>query len=146
MTPSLNSDQGLLVYTDGSASNRDRSGGWAFVVLDAYEGYYEQAGAASDTSVGAMELTAALMAITWTYITCGISDLLVQSDSEYVVKGFMDPSRARNKNMLLWQQLDTAADQHKYVQFEHVRGHTGNTHNERCDKLAGAARKKGLNR
>jgi ribonuclease HI len=45
------------------------------------------------------------------------------------------------KNRDLWVALDAAIDQHTYVEFTHIKGHSGNGWNERVDKLASKARK-----
>ncbi len=143
MQPSpLDTHSGVLIYTDGSAYHKDRSGGWAFVALDAHEGYYEASGSASDTTISVMELTGPIEALNWLWGAYGACDVLILSDSEYVVKGFMDKNRARNKNKKVWRRLELAAAQHTFVQFEHVRGHAGHEFNERCDVLAGEARKR----
>jgi len=42
------------------------------------------------------------------------------------------------KNVDLWKQLDALAVKHD-IDWRWVRGHTGNTYNERCDELAAAA-------
>ncbi len=73
-------------------------------------------------------------------------DVTVYSDSKYVVdavekrwvfgwekKGFKD-----KKNPDLWQRFLKAYRRHN-VKFVWVKGHDGNTENERCDRLAVAA-------
>ena len=65
------------------------------------------------------------------------SDVIVRSDSEYVVKTMMLGWK-RNANQEFWRELDreVAARQ---VRFEWVRGHAGDKNNERADKLAASA-------
>lgn len=62
------------------------------------------------------------------------------SDSEYVGLGAIDRTRSRKCNKDLWPLLDKAVDSHLYVEFAHVKGHTGHMWNDRVDKLAGQAR------
>lgn len=138
---SLNQSEGLIVFTDGSASTHDRTGGWAWVALDAFGGRLEDSGWAQDTTISRMELMAPAMALRTLEPECGgPCEVIVQSDSQYVVLGFMDPTRARRKNQDLWSYLDKAADLHDFVEMEHLRGHQGHQWNERADHLAGEAR------
>lgn len=137
---SLNPSEGLIVFTDGSSDNRNGSGGWAWVALDAFDGILEMSGGAMETTNNRMELQAPMMALAGLVLTCGPSEILIQSDSQYVVRGFMDKGRARHKNVDLWDRLEEAAALHTTVIMEHVRGHKGHTWNERADELAGEAR------
>lgn len=139
----LDNRDGLVVFTDGSAWTKDRSGGWAWVAIDHRDFLFSKHGWASDTTISRMELTAAIEALTHIGTTCGPSDILVYSDSEYVVLGCQNRSRARNKNVDLWDALDDAIDLHDEVQWMHVRGHADDPLNNLADKLAGEARKKG---
>src|SRR4051812_45930469 len=97
---------GVAVFTDGSAHSRDRSGGWAWVALDAFEGCMWHSGGRQDTTISQMELYAPAMALGWLYDIHRACEVLVLSDSEYVVRGFMDKSRKRNKNLDFWKHLE----------------------------------------
>lgn len=147
----LNPEEGIAVFTDGSSYNKDRSGGWAWVALDAEDGLLTDSGYVGDTTNNRMEMTALIKALDTLFIALGPLDLLVVSDSEYVVLGAQDKTRARNKNVDLWHQIDSAIGRHAYVEFEHMRGHSKdkdhpwNVFNEMADDLAGKARKKGNN-
>lgn len=137
----LDPKDGILVYTDGSATVKDnRAGGWAYVALDSEDGLYEDAGGEVETTISRMELMGPIQALTY-LSELNVSSILLISDSQYVVRGFMDPSRARNKNNDLWDQLDSIAGLFPYVKFEHTPGHAGNHWNEIVDKAAVAARK-----
>jgi ribonuclease HI len=137
-----------LIYTDGSASVKDRTGGYAWKIID-FDPVDEEIGGGSevDTTISRMELMAAISALEEINIWClcqpheqhgGVA--LVISDSEYVVKGFNDRGRARNKNVDLWLRLEAAAACFELVQFEHTKGHAGHADNEEVDKLAGEFR------
>lgn len=130
------------VFTDGSCWHKDRVGGWAFVAI--HEDDDEElvnAGGEADTTISRMELMGPLKALTWLLELAGPCWVLVRSDSEYVVKGITDRSRARMKHHDLWHQLDAVVDAHAEVQFEHVKGHAESYYNDLADKLAGEARK-----
>jgi ribonuclease HI len=136
----LDPSEGLGVYTDGSASTKDRSGGWAFVIIDAFDGEYHEAGSDTDTTISRMELEAWINGLSCIYNNFGAQTIVVWSDSQYVGYGAMDRTRKRNKNVDLWDELDMIIDKHLYVEFRHVKGHNGDVFNEMCDKLAGEAR------
>lgn len=137
----LDPDQGVLVFTDGSAATSDRSGGWAYVALDAYSGLAEDSGGVTDTTISRMELQAPTEALEMLAREYGACEVLIKSDSQYVVRGFMDKSRARRANVDMWDRLEAAAALHVYVEMAHVRGHKGHVWNERADVLAGKARR-----
>lgn len=139
-------DQGLALYTDGSSHMVDRSGGWAWKALDAYGASVHMSGWSHDATNNLMELYAPTHGLNQLYEWYGPCEVLVRSDSQYVVFGITDRTRKRNKNIEFWDALDLAVDQHSYVVFEHVRGHQrdGDPHNAFVDKEAGKARKRGL--
>lgn len=133
-----------LVYTDGSASVKDRTGGFAYKIVDEGDNELVGGGSEIDTTISRMELMAAIAGLE----TIALYDsalryptvVLVISDSEHVVLGFMNKNRARNKNRDLWDKLENAAAKFDLVHFEHVKGHAGHQDNEDCDKLAGEYR------
>lgn len=142
ITGTWNTDaEQALAYTDGSASVKYRTGGWAYVCLDEDNGLISDSGAVEDTTIGRMELTAPIEALWYLRHNTKVNEVLILSDSKYVVDGFMDPSRARNQNKDLWIGLDDIACQFKSVTFEHVHGHQGDHFNDIVDKAAVEARK-----
>jgi ribonuclease HI len=96
-----------------------------------------------DTTISRMELTGPIHFLEWLFEEehFGPSLVLINSDSEYVVKGANDRGRTRNMHHDLWNRLDAAVDAHVEVQFDHVKGHANNFYNHRADELAGKARK-----
>lgn len=145
MTPEpLDPSEGLIVFTDGSAYAKDRTGGWAYVVLDAFGNTAEGWGWLNDTTISQMELSAPRAALYDIHEVHGACDVLIQSDSQYVVLGFMNKRRARRANVAYWNELEEAAACHDLVVMEHVKGHDGHQWNERADELAGKARQKAV--
>lgn len=139
----LNTSEGVALYTDGSSHNPDKSGGWAWVAVDAFGNEESDSGAARDTTNNRMEMHAVIDGLTLLWLAYGPCEVLVRSDSEYVVLGCMNRKRKRTKNVDCWTKIDASVRHHKHVHFEHVRGHTGDHYNEIVDKLAGKARKAG---
>lgn len=139
----LDTSAGVALYTDGSSHYRDKRGGWAWIAIDAFGNEESASGAAQDTTNNRMEMQAVICGLAALEDRYGPCDVLVRSDSEYVVLGAKDALRTRVKNMDCWQAIDTNVARHAHVVFEHVKGHSGDHYNDRVDKLAGAARKLG---
>jgi ribonuclease HI len=149
----LDPSQGIALYTDGSAYLKDKSGGWAYVALDAFDGEQRSYGAASDATNNTMEMTAVINGLCDLRVEYGPLDVLVISDSEYVIKGatewlagwerrgWRNSAGEAVKNKALWITLASSIDLHNSVEFQHVKGHAGDHYNEIVDDLAGRARK-----
>lgn len=140
----LNPDKGIALFTDGSSWNVDRSGGWAWIALDGYNGEEQGAGSALQTTNNRMEMQAWIEGLTFIYRTCGSCQILVYSDSEYVGLGHTDPTRKRNHNSDLWKELTKVSSLHDTVKFVHVKGHADSYYNDLVDQMASKARKEKL--
>ena len=140
----LNPKRGIALFTDGSSSTRDKSGGWAWVAIDCFGGEEVGTGFVSGTTNNRMELMAWIEGLEHLSRTLGPVDVLVYSDSQYVGFGAMDRTRKRNKSRDLWKLLDEAIDDHEYVEFVWVKGHAESYYNHLVDQLAGNARRSGL--
>ncbi len=135
----------VVIYTDGGCEPNPGVGGWGAVLL--YGGHLKEiSGGAPETTNNRMELTAAIEALSALKRPCRIQ---LYTDSEYVKRGITEwivswkkkhwtRREGPVKNVDLWQRLDALVEKHE-VEWRWVRGHTGNTYNERCDELAGAA-------
>jgi ribonuclease HI len=122
-------------------------GGWA-AIIELNGAREEISGAAPASTNNIMEMTAAIEALR--RLPPGTA-VTVTTDSEYLVKGMTQwlPGWKRNrwrtstkeavKNQDLWQALDRLASERR-VRWEWVAGHAGHPENERCDRLANAAR------
>lgn len=141
----LNPSEGIAVFTDGSCWTKDKIGGWAWVAIDAFDGVDFEAGYSRETTISQMELYAATRALDTLGEDYGEVDILLYSDSEYVVLGFNNKARKRTKNLEFWKALEQYAYCYdlQSVTMEHVKGHDGNEINELADRLAGQARKEG---
>lgn len=141
----IDPSNGVAVFTDGSCHWKDRSGGWGFVALDSTGAMATGSGYRDSTTINQMELHAPFEALMWLFEEHGPCEVLIYSDSEYVVLGCNDPTRSRNKNPSWWRRLDKAITLHEHVEWQHVRGHSDNLYNGLADKMAGEARREGLN-
>lgn len=139
----------IMVFTDGGCSGNPGPGGWAYIIVSESAGVLEeQWGAEQSTTNNRMELTAAVKALEalLSYDSLRAEGLTLYTDSQYVQKGITNWIQGwkRNgwktsgkepvKNQDLWQKLDqlTAV---LHVEWRWVKGHAGNTYNERVDQL-----------
>lgn len=140
-TASSPADAETCVYTDGACLGNPGPGGWAWAVPD---GPYAS-GAERHTTNQRMEITAVVRAL-----EALEGPVLVMSDSTYVVNCFRDRWWAgwrrrgwRNTagkpvaNRDLWEPLlALTVDGGRPVRFTWVKGHSGDTMNDRVDLLA----------
>lgn len=139
-------DKRVIIYTDGSCLGNPGPGGWGVVILKDGK-TRELSGGAPETTNNRMELMAVISALS---ALPGPSDVVLHSDSQYVIKAFQAGwlrNWKRNgwkkadgplKNSDLWRLLDKLAAIHQ-IMWVWVKGHAGNKYNERCDELAVAA-------
>jgi ribonuclease HI len=141
----------VRIYTDGGCINNPGPGGYGVVLL--YDDRRKElSGGFRRTTNNRMEILAAIIGLEALKVKCQVT---LHSDSQYLVnaiqKGWAAKWRAqgwwRNKNKSepalnpdLWERLLSACDRHE-VEFLWIRGHAGNSENERCDELAKAAAK-----
>ena len=137
----------VQIYTDGGCDPNPGPGGWgAVLVCGAHT--KEISGADRATTNNRMELTAAISALSLLNRPCPID---LYTDSQYLRRGVLEwlPRwRARGwrlasgrpvQNQDLWQQLAEELGRHD-IEWHWVRGHSGDSLNERADRLATRAR------
>lgn len=134
------------LWADGSGTVRGNPCAWAAVLIDLPTGVMrEVVGANVDGTNNIAELSAVLFGLRALKCPCVVT---VHSDSEYVIKAFTNywiggwkAKKWRGvKNAELWKELVQEVGRHD-VRWSHVPGHSGVELNERCDKLAGQARR-----
>ena len=142
----------VTIYTDGSCLNSvkdNRVGGWAFVIIDK-DGEREYSGKLENASSNRAEMTAAIRGLS---SLKSPSNVDLYSDSAYLVNcfiekwyikwqknGWINSRRVPVENRDLWEELIMLSEVHN-VNFLKVKGHANDKLNNRCDKLAGEARK-----
>lgn len=138
--------QQYIVYADGSCLQNPGPGAAALVIINEKGNIVcEHVKAFPDTTNNRMELTAVIAALK----ACPECDLIIKTDSQYVVKGvtewlagwkrrgWVNSQKKPVLNRDLWEQLDQQIAAHKgALQWEWVRGHAGSKGNERADELA----------
>ena len=131
----------VVAYTDGACSGNPGVGGWAYR-LEWPGGEVEEGwGAELQTTNNREELRAvreALLAVRRRIGEDSAWTIVVRTDSLNVIN-WLRRTWKRNKNLDLYPTIDPLIDAR--VQFEHVRGHSGDLGNDRVDELAVAAYK-----
>ncbi len=135
----------VTIYTDGACKGNPGPGGWG-ALLQSGGTTRELFGGELGTTNNRMELMAVIQALSALKRPCAVTLWL---DSQYVLKGITEwlpgwkakgwrtAGKAPVKNVELWQQLDALAHQSGHViDWRWVRGHNGDSGNERADELA----------
>ena len=134
------------LYTDGACSGNPGPGGWGAVVCFADGNCHELGGADPQTTNNRMEMQAAVAALEFFANSGQTEPVTVYTDSEYVKNGITKWIQGwKNKgwktstgkdvvNQDLWHLLDKLNS--RQIKWEHVRGHSGDFYNDRCDEIA----------
>ncbi len=141
----------VTIYTDGGCIRNPGRGGYGVVLIHS-ERRKELSGGYRRTTNNRMELMAAIVGLRALKTRC---DVTLWSDSAYLVNqmrgriperwirnGWRNSDKKPVLNRDLWEKLMAAREPHE-VRFFQVRGHAGNTENERCDRLAREAAEEG---
>ena len=121
----------ITIYTDGACSGNPGIGGWGVVIIDSSKEPVFLSGGENNTTNNRMELTAVIRGLE---ATPEGSSSVINSDSQYIVNT-MNLGWKRNANKDLWGALDSLVKS-RDVKFIWVKGHAGNTWNEKADRLA----------
>jgi len=151
--------QMITIYTDGSSRGNPGPGGWGAVVMsdnnsqpttDNKQWVRELGGREGHTTNNRMELTAAIKSLEFVFspeVEVGESEVVVYTDSEYVMKGitlwvhgwqkkgWRTAAKKPVLNQDLWQEL-LQVTSGKQIVWKYVAGHTGVDLNERADVIA----------
>ena len=137
------------IWTDGGCKPNPGPGGWA-AILRYGSAEKELSGAEAATTNNRMELTAAAAALEALTKPCTVT---VHTDSEYLRNGitrwhtgwvrrnWRNAAGDPVANMDLWRRVLDAAKPHT-IDWQWVKGHSGNPMNERADVLATQARER----
>ena len=141
------------LYTDGACSGNPGPGGWGTVAYFDDGSCHELGGRDGATTNNRMEMQAAISALQFFASTKQTGQCVLYTDSEYLIKGITQWVKGWKKkgwktaagkdvlNQDLWEKLDLINTQVQSqtkvpVSWQHVRGHSGNAGNERCDTIA----------
>jgi ribonuclease HI len=137
----------IAIYTDGAASGNPGPGGYGVILISGHHRLEKSEGYRLTTN-NRMELLAVITGLEALKIPR--SRVVVYTDSRYVAdaveKGWVFQWEMKNfkkkKNPDLWIRFLKVYRQHK-VKFIWIKGHDNNPENEKCDRLAVEASRKG---
>ena len=133
----MNNDKQIIeIYTDGACSNNQNRevsvGGWAYRLF--YMGHEKIGkGQVKNTTNIRMEMTAVIEALK--AVKKNDISVYIHTDSQLVVDTIQKGWK-RNKNIDLWDELDTQLARFKDVLFVKVKGHGNDFFNNLVDRLA----------
>ncbi|MBD2252215.1 ribonuclease HI [Nostoc parmelioides] len=134
------------IYTDGACTGNPGPGGWGVVVYFSDGSVHEMGDAAKHTTNNKMEMQAAIAALKFLHDSGQTEPITLYTDSEYLIncvtkwvkgwkkKGWKKSDGNPVQNQDLLETLDELNN--RKVNWHHVRGHSGNIGNERCDVIA----------
>ncbi|MBE9052509.1 ribonuclease HI [Nostocales cyanobacterium LEGE 11386] len=134
------------IYTDGACTGNPGPGGWGVVVYFQDGSIHEMGDAASYTTNNKMEMQAAIAALQFLEASEQTQPITLYTDSEYLIncvtkwvpgwkkRGWKKADGKPVQNQDLLETLDELNS--RLVNWQHVRGHSGNIGNERCDVIA----------
>jgi ribonuclease HI len=134
------------IYTDGACSKNPGPGGWGVVVYFSDGSVHEMGDASDHTTNNKMEMQAAIAGLEFLHASAQKQPITLYTDSEYLInsvtkwikgwkkKGWKKADGNPVQNQDLLETLDELNS--PLVQWQYVRGHSGNVGNERCDFIA----------
>ncbi|MFN6374884.1 MAG: ribonuclease HI [Chitinophagia bacterium] len=137
-------ENGLTIYTDGSARGNPGRGGYGAILM--WKGSAKEISKGfKHTTNNRMELMSVIAALE--SLTRKGLNIQVYSDSKYVVqavnekwlnKWIATDFKGGKKNRDLWTKYHHLSKEHA-ITFIWVKGHASNPYNQRCDELATSA-------
>lgn len=139
----------VAIYTDGACSGNPGPGGWAAVLVTPEAKIIELGGGEKPTTNNRMEVRAALEGLKRARLWK--EPVKIYTDSTYLIRGITQWIwgwrrkgwvTADGKDVLnrdLFEELARVLAERgaeSPVEWQYVRGHTGNPGNERCDEIA----------
>jgi len=134
------------IYSDGSATTKEKPGGWAWVMVLNGVKHFEGSGHMPNASNNDAELESAIqgLAAVLKHINESIyepfPEVTLVSDSQIILGWAGGTYRFKQADKLKkYEQLQFLV-RRLNIKTRWVKGHSGDEHNERCDKLAKQAR------
>ncbi|MBR1733881.1 MAG: ribonuclease HI [Alphaproteobacteria bacterium] len=134
----------ITIYTDGACSGNPGPGGWGAILISNDNKISELSGNEVNTTNNKMELTAVIKALE---SVSSEQEIEIFTESQYVKEGitnwikkwvknnWKNSEKKEVKNKELWEQLLKLSANRK-ITWKWVRGHNGDTFNEKVDALA----------
>lgn len=142
----MNNEKSISIWTDGACSGNPGPGGWGALIKYPYL-TKKLSGSEAHTTNNRMEILAIINALKSINLNLKIT---IYTDSKYVKDGitswihnwkinnWKNSQKKDVKNKDLWQELD-GLTQKIDINWQWVKGHSGNIENDIADKLATSA-------
>ena len=142
----MNNEKSISIWTDGACSGNPGPGGWGALIKYPYL-TKKLSGSEPHTTNNRMEILAVINALKSINLNLKIT---IYTDSKYVKEGitswihnwkinnWKNSQKKDVKNKDLWQELD-GLTQKLDINWQWVKGHSGNIENDIADKLATSA-------
>jgi len=136
----------IVIYTDGACKGNPGEGGWG-AVIENEKSVNKLYGYEKNTTNNRMEIVAAIKALK---TFSEKSDIIIYTDSKYLMNGinvwinnwkknnWKTSNKKDVKNVDLWKIIDELNLKHN-IEWNWVKGHSGNPGNEMADDLANLA-------
>ena len=121
----------IHVYTDGACTGNPGNGGWG-VYIELNNESVKLSGSEESTTNNRMELKAVIEALK--YVMQGIQEWI----KNWKINNWKTSQKKPVKNKELWQELDELVS-NRTIEWQWVKGHSGDFGNEMADKLATSA-------
>ena len=134
------------IFSDGSSRGNPGPGGWGAIVAIG-DNITELGGGENHSTNNRMELLGAISALSLLGGSTSKSDIIINTDSSYVINGitkwvygwqkngWKNSTKDDVVNRDLWEQLIKVSSDKK-IKWNYVGGHIGVSCNERCDEIA----------
>lgn len=139
---SRQSQNKIEIYTDGSCLGNPGPGGWGALILG--KNNIRLSGGEKQTTNNRMEMTAIIKALEWLHNKSGLAkeqlyseQILIHSDSNLLIST-LNLGWKRKANLDLWAEIDKLRAWLN-IEWNWVKAHAANKHNNQVDKLALAA-------
>ncbi len=144
-------ENNIVIFTDGSSRGNPGPGGWGAVVIAPDGKVTELGGREAHTTNNRMEIAAALGALGFVEARKLVGDVVIHTDSAYLLNGVTGWMYGWEKNgwktktgepvlnQDLWRELGAVVfrlKQKNVLDWKKVSGHTGHRGNERADVIA----------
>ena len=127
--------QKFIAYSDGSCDNLNsqRPGGSAYIILDDSRAEIKRMSKGfMHTTNNRMEMLAIISIVN---SLPSDSSVIINTDSEYCIKALLSHCPEKNLDLIsLYHKI--VKEKSIMVEFQHVKGHSGNFYNEECDRMA----------
>jgi ribonuclease HI len=141
--PQIAPGRTVSIYSDGACLRNPGPGGWAAIIVDGTERIQLSGGEVMTTN-NRMELQSAIEALRFLPEACSIEfftdsrylkDGITKWVPKWMRRGWHTKGKTPVKNRDLWEQIHIQTQRHR-INWNWVKGHSGNSGNEACDQLA----------